>query len=48
MILIAFFLVVTGAMCKSPEMVAIGFIMGGIRCLLYFVEKVYRQDITIE
>lgn len=48
MILIAFFLIVIGAACKSPEMVAVGFIIGIIRCLMYFVEKVHRQGITIE
>lgn len=48
MIIVAFFLIVIGATCKSPEMVAVGCVIGIIYTLVYFISKAHRQSIRIE
>lgn len=40
MIILVFFLVLIGATCKSPEMVAVGCVIGSIEFLVYFINKV--------
>lgn len=43
MIIVAFFLIVIGATCKSPEMVAVGCVIGIIETLVYFVSKARKR-----